>query len=84
MEYAKVWWKSRGVWGSLAGGLTGAWTFFEGVKTYAEAHQGEAATLLHAAQATYDNASSVIVILSSFLAWYGRVYATHTINSKHA
>lgn len=79
MRAAKRWWQSKGIWGSLGAGLTGVIQAVETVDAYLAAHQDVQVGLIAIAQALWQNPVSVVTIVMSFLAWYGRAFAETTV-----
>lgn len=78
----KLWWQSRGIWGSLAGMGAGMIEFWRGAEAYFTAHPDQQITLMHAGQLVWQNASSIFVIGAAFISWYGRWKATAQIGDK--
>ncbi len=82
MEESKKWYASKGIWGSLIAGGTGAAMLVQGVIAYLDANPDAPKTIITALQAVAHNGEAVLTVVAAFFAWYGRWKADKTISNK--
>lgn len=79
MENTKSWYLSKGVMGSALSGLGGIAMVVQAMMDFFQQNPDAAVGISNLIQVLMHNPMDIVVIIGSFVAWYGRMSAKTTI-----